>query len=507
MCKFVTSFVTSFMKGDPMSIFSEHLHRLITQANISVSRLSRETGIDRSYIQKFLNGSRIPSSESYVTKICHSLQLTSRQRTEFINSYRIARVGETSYSHFLAVKEFIENIQDINMSHTVSVSLPSGDVPPIPAQPNVEALQGSVNINQAIKLALERECCQEQPEIYLLIQPEHVFLNQLLALLSQTHKNVAIHHFISLDNDSHSSWDNCYNIRILQAILPMIFNHPNYDAQYCYENVASHFNDNTIFPYAIITSQTALLLSYDMRTALLSHDEGIREVYRFKFRKLFDSYEPLYQKVDDYYSYFESMLTPALQCHDKAISFQLEPCFGYMITPDFITEAANIDYATLDKVLLLFEQREKYMSQVSDKLKVTAYFTEKGLKNFLKTGRISECPPELYSPFPESIRYDFVKQLYYGLLGGTLNQEIRLISPSFHIPDNLIISSHDDNHLLLTLIQSAGKYLTLSFNETSIVHAFNDFFEYLPLSPWILSHEETLGVLKKYLPSKTDTIR
>ena len=82
-----------------MSVFSDLLSEYITMKDVGVYPLSQFCGLDRSFMYKIINGKRNPSGEDVVRKMAQFMQLTPREKTDFMDfGAGVGRAGIFIYS-------------------------------------------------------------------------------------------------------------------------------------------------------------------------------------------------------------------------------------------------------------------------------------------------------------------------------------------------------------------------------------------------------------------------
>ncbi len=91
-----------------MSVFSDLLSEYITMKDVGVYPLSQFCGLDRSSMYKIINGKRNPSGEDVVRKMAQFMQLTPREKTDFMDAFYITQMGEEVYYRRKSVGELIE---------------------------------------------------------------------------------------------------------------------------------------------------------------------------------------------------------------------------------------------------------------------------------------------------------------------------------------------------------------------------------------------------------------
>ena len=92
-----------------MSVFSDLLSEYITMKDVGVYPLSQFCGLDRSFMYKIINGKRNPSGEDVVRKMAQFMQLTPREKTDFMDAFYITQMGEEVYYRRKSVGELMED--------------------------------------------------------------------------------------------------------------------------------------------------------------------------------------------------------------------------------------------------------------------------------------------------------------------------------------------------------------------------------------------------------------
>ena len=90
--------------------FSVLLDYLIKNHTYNNKKLAQETGIDRTVIQKYISGARLPSSYDNIEIIADKLTLSKEERNMLYDAYKIEKVGYEKYEQLKLIKKIIENI-------------------------------------------------------------------------------------------------------------------------------------------------------------------------------------------------------------------------------------------------------------------------------------------------------------------------------------------------------------------------------------------------------------
>ena len=151
-----------------MSVFSEKLYTLFSQSHMTVTALSRLSGVERSRLQKLLSGDRKANPE-IIKKLAGALMLTPEEHHTLLKAFSITEMGEAVYYRRLMVKRLIEDTE------SYARQTPIRHVTPLPLSephPPVEAFQGKASVTDTLHLFLAKELDGESPILFAVIQPD-----------------------------------------------------------------------------------------------------------------------------------------------------------------------------------------------------------------------------------------------------------------------------------------------------------------------------------------------
>ena len=98
-----------------MQEFHKLLTRFINEKNTTIYTLAKNTGIERSYIQKMKSGARIPGEKSTILKLAKGLMLTANESAQLVQAYSIAKMGEGKYYQRMFVQNIISSFAKIHV--------------------------------------------------------------------------------------------------------------------------------------------------------------------------------------------------------------------------------------------------------------------------------------------------------------------------------------------------------------------------------------------------------
>ena len=425
-----------------MSDFSQLLSCHIHSKDIKTYALAQYCGLDRSNMYKIINGKRKPSSRELVIKICKFMQLSHAEQKEMEQAYEITLIGHDTYYRRKAVVDFFNNfrLSKLNL--------------PVLSELNTEILfeKGSVTLNTMAEV---------NRSLLYIISLEVKKSNGTIALL-----NNSTSESITYPN---------YNLHCLEKILPLYSNVDKYNCFYYYDHIDSKCSKFTLFPYVIITSQFACLLTGDMTQGILTNAPESLTLFKDIFNQYLSMASPLLRPINDVteqISYLDNMIHVVR----SGYSFQMVPCLTPYLTRDILDKYIIEDLPNRSEFIQAMDNYIKvFLSSHMTPDNITYIFSLNGVKKFLDTGRVSEYPYDIYHPLEMTDRIHLIRKLMlnlpiqnYRVLKkdiGHLDNEIFLLvtQPMGYI----MFSTPQDHHLIYLDIEEPGLLYTFwDFCET-----------------------------------------
>ena len=199
-----------------MQEFHKLLARFINEKNTTIYTLAKNTGIERSYIQKMKSGARVPAEKSTILKLAKGLMLTANESAELIEAYSIAKMGEGKYFQRVFVQNIISSFTDIQAKN--SLILECNTQNNLVMQNDVEHISGMTAIHKILKAVLEIEACKENGCIEILAQPSFSYIYDCISTLNN---NTRVENVIVLykqDNDNAIN----YNLDVFQKLVRIL---------------------------------------------------------------------------------------------------------------------------------------------------------------------------------------------------------------------------------------------------------------------------------------------
>lgn len=482
-----------------MDRFSKTLRDHIQRNNIKIQSLSKASGVDRTLIQKMIKGDRIPADKEILEKLIEALMLSPRQAKELREAYYIGRIGEDIYLRHLQVKEMLEgfcydsNISDISITTKYEHSLMN-------AAGN-GVFYGCKYINQLLKAVLEEEA-SGKGIIKMIIQPSYEFLLKLLTILA-SESSLKIDHIFFLQGQSNETDQNKYNLNCIKNIAPLLTSGCEYTPHIYYEDISSHLNNASIFPYVIITGTYVITLTADFNTAILYQNTSFQTLFTSVFNglkvhtiALVNKLKPLL-KTYGHYHFMDTEPGTGLYSIDFKYSLYSQPCLSLFANRSLVEKYINISNMPLkERFIYIYEKsRKHFFHKIESGFELTSYFTLEGIDYFWQTGRFFDIPDELYRPFEKKDCLYILNKFYEKCSEGKIHSFL-INKAVFRLPENLIVSAAGDSSISIFYKVPKKDALHYIINEKSLTGSLYSYLEFLKHSDAVYSDEVTLELLK-----------
>lgn len=448
--------------------FNELLRELIEQSDFTIYALSKQSGVNRTTIQKALSGDRILSIEQ-LNALVPFLHLTLYEKETLYKVHQIEQMGISTYLRCEAIKNLAENIQietkseytyhfDENI-HPSKLKLPYSCQKPYPILNLIYHLVGDISHTQ------------EMPYVYLFCPFDHVFVSDVLAIFQKREfSNLKITHVIPfVKGGKTNEFSSFSNVEMLSFLLPFIFhNYTDYCAYYYYEE--SLLSKVQIpFPYYLITNNHVLLISGDYDTALLL-DAKMHDYYQKSFLTLIQESKTLLQHTSS--SFTLPQVYPATSPQENYYFLDYQPCILLCMDKE-LPERIIYDSCFQKKVFVsnLVEQHF-YLKRFKETL--TA-FSKQGLSKFCQEGEIIGYPREVCRPFTPQERRIILEEILQLNNQGT-KQFLVIDEHHFHPCEEFSFFSNGLEAFFSFSDGTTKKICTI--RETTITLAIKEFMEH-----------------------------
>ena len=473
-----------------MSLFNQRIEELIVDSGETVQSLAEIGKINRSTLQRVKSGERLPS-KNFFGGLCKALRLSAVEEEELKNLLEMETIGQRNYYNRKAIVGLIEMIAELT-EHTIpfskEIGLKNGEALKNKPADGMEIIRGQSNVLRMVENAIDCELFStETPQIRQVIPYDwDTVYDYIFQQMMGSRKNLILLDIVSFpENCSESEADQSLLAFKKLAALSLLEN-VDYQSRFYYRSTERSRVDDEVFPYYLLTSERLITLSKDLATAVVYWDSSLYQVYDTFFSELFNNSAPFIQESRDLFEIYA--LEDALPTKHV---MQPLPCFSRYFTNEMIEKQMNRDFPYFEELLAAvmpfydkFRADNKWMVDI---------FPLRYLRQFMEDGYIY-LPEEMVHPFAEEERLHLIKQLHADLIAS--ERKCFAINENRLFMNSAVEFSNEDPTLRLILHYQRGDetiFKHLAINEVNIIHAFDDFFNNLPTSDYVLDKEETIA--------------
>lgn len=478
-----------------MNPFQKLLNEYINNKDITVYALAKISGIERSFVQKMKNGSRIPTDENVVHTLAQALMLTPSETMELLKAYRITKIGEENYYRREQVKNTITSFCDNQITSQLITNNITTQA--MELKDNHEFVEGMANINKLVKAVLELEAQKEKGCVKIIAQPSYSFLYDCISTLDFNSKQTKIENIIVFDKQE-SFKSQHHNLAIFQQLVSSLFSCDNFQPYYIRDYVDTIFNDTSFLPYVIITSNYCLRIAFDLNSGIISSEPKLLQLANRQFEKRLAIASPIYKffrPAPQEYLQATAVETAGELGNSDHFNIFFQPNLNAFIPVDIMLDRVNKDIITPEMKQFLVQY---YQSIGNHTVNVHIAFTMEGMELFMETGRITEIPDFMYSYLKPQQRLRVLKNLIAGIDRGHFMPRI-LKSTSFNLAMPISITATSPQKVLIYYITKEKGLSIFFLNELNLINAFYDFLVYVQDSELVYTQSETKNILEKML--------
>lgn len=467
-----------------MSKFSDQLNRSVKLSGKSKNQIIDESRINRSSFFQFLNGKRMPTKE-HLNAILATLQLTPGEEEHLRRLYEIAEIGENIYESRQGCAECLEDLALLTEQNRRPIHEFVGEaVHSVSRAP----ILGENRVYQELCHLAQAEMLKPEPQIDLFLpRKPNEFIKYLKSFMqNNTNKKIRMRQVIQFSlNDEEKTKD------ILKFFNSLIFlmatSGDSYEAYYYYSNANMNDAVGVLYPYCVMTSGGAMLLSAHMDRALFSAREAILVACQEQFEEAVSRAKPFLEAAAD--------LDEFLSTRGAQLSIRPEAGYQYFSVPclgNYLPEKAINFYRTpaLTPLIDLFQNRIRQDQGQS----YVSFCMAEGILEFAQTGIFPEFPVELLPPIAPKARRLILEEMLYRPIE---NKPIYLLDSSKVKASNEFIFMMVPKERVVIQRRQEHGMRSYVFHEKNLINAFTDFFEHLKNSDAVLPRRDLNQVLLK----------
>lgn len=265
-----------------MSMFSEYLRQLIQGRDISISKLSRDSGVERTAIHKALAGGRILPYHA-VELLIYYLKLSPGESQKLYRYYNQLFESEAVSRTWEIINKIFLSLPDL--SGAASGSLQHFREPAF-THTQKNTYKGMNDVSGGLRWMIEKELDFREPRLELAAPPHTGVLEKCFENLYKEGSAIEITHIICFDASAAENEYSLQNLECLYHVLPAcILSNQQYDVYYYYSNVVqTQYTDP--LPYFLVTHSGVLCFSENFQIAIFLEEREQIEYFHTCFYRL-----------------------------------------------------------------------------------------------------------------------------------------------------------------------------------------------------------------------------
>lgn len=262
-----------------------------------------------------------------------------------------------------------------------------------------------------------------------------------------------------------------------------------------------------VYTNLMVTGESAILFTDDLNESLVFSDPDHIASFRDKFQKLVEE-KPLL------FFFFQNVETLVENASKKVINrnrrleeteyyYSSLPCILPIVTNSILEKHLRVDQITQNQdngdhlLEIVYQYIDSIRSRYSnDDFNEINLFSESGLQAFMETGRISDVPPELYSPLTEQER----RQMLLALADHP-HMNYRVLKNELSAPEGMLGIEVMDSALFISFFTQEKGMCFFYINEPGVLLAFRNFFKEYPKEE-LYSEKESREILRTIAQKK-----
>ena len=474
-----------------MQLFSEYLRDLLQSKKMTVSALSRLSGVERTALSKTLAGQRVLPYAALDDLIRH-LRLTPAEEQRLRAYYDAQFEKEGLRRSRKVVGRLFSDLARLDF--TAPAFEESRLLLDLDGYAGARSIfSGAPNVHPLLRMVLSLELTRPDARVELTVPPTDTFLgDELLRRYLDGRMNAQVRQIIAFDASGAAEDINLHNLECFCRILPIcLLSKRSYHPYYYYDDsTAARYTDP--FPYFLVTHGCAVCLSEDGSQAMLLRNPDQVERYHRHFQVLLERCHDLIQYTADPVEILESY--DARTDADGFYMVMDQPCFGRFYDEATIARYLRPELPFHDRLEAAARRR---FGRLRTADQVYTFFTRSGLERFRSTGSLDDFPTAFVAPFPPEQRQLLMRALAERIRSGDISG--RILKPET-FPDYLSMttSRHSGIGFFTTeRFPLLDGFCSIQVQEPDLSRAFHGWLTHLLNGPQALSAQETAEVLEE----------
>lgn len=460
--------------------FGKLLKEQIKSQNLTVYQLAKETGIDRSFLQGVLNGTRKLPKKRF-SDIVNSNYFTENQIHKLCEQYFLERFGKEKIDRF----EYLEKGATGKIKEELIIEYP-GRL--IELKKEASFYSGKKEVLDVINTLLNKERINQFISNFDFSNNE---INRIVYNSCRKGKIKEFFHFVNVDEFS--------SIRNIQ----IIFNSLHYAEIGYLTHSYKKYSVNSLMPYFIIADNYFLTFDETAENAVLLDTDLMTLFLKKKINDIKKECRPLIIITDNAFEYMRTVNTITVSSLSSIMAgFDNQICPTF-ITPEIIEAIATPKVKNIPSIVQQLTSHYSLIIGKSDQQSLLNFLvvTYDAIKDFVENGYIGGFPKSLANPVPKGMRSHFLKSL----INKNNLEKLVITNP------NMYKSSYDLNYQInnnyLVIASSRGLNdpndyngrITYYTDSKVIADDFKDYLDYLAMSEKTYSQEVSKNIVEAFI--------
>jgi hypothetical protein len=453
--------------------------------NLSIYSLAKTTGINRSTLQKALSGTR-PLNVRQFELLLDAVPLTPKENKYLYDNFIEMSVGKERLSINKAILAILSSVSDCLENDTEFISI---------APPNIEninSVYSGNSVSDVVSFLVNSEIDRhDTPHIYTYFPLYNDFFASLIAkYVDSSPKPTEVS--VLFEFMKQSGFGTEKNFTTLKNIMPLILNkHNHYNLHYSYVNSFLYDDHITIYPYYIILSDRAILLSHDLQQSAIVSDKSIVESMIKAHSDRLLSTSVMQTEVPGFFDTVRYLIDNHIHSGNM-YTISYEPFILSYIPPEMYDELVIDDLPDRQRFLSLIYKR---IEQISDVPITYMLFNKDSLTEFLQNGRIGAFHSRHLKPCSPEQRKVVLEKMIRDIENGKLVLRA-FSSDKINVSKNFKITYIKGHHCLqIVMYPDNDNCRLIDIGEPVISKDFINFFNDMLDSSYTYTSEETLKLL------------
>lgn len=488
-----------------MSGFSEYLESYMKEHQMNAAELAVELDVDRTTVFRWMKGKREPKSVELVMRIAQELHMPTAAREKLFEEHDKLMFGEEAVNAHKYVRQLLHDLK-------YAVLEASDEMRNVFWRREAKVAEGMLRLKSRKEISMCASALfvylagqEEESSLELLVQPSYEEIQEaLLTAFGEGDSHVKIEQILCLEQRVQKSFGNLDSFR---RILPLCFADIPYEVRYYYDFLPNHINEMSWMPNVILAGSCVIQFDFAMSSGIFVNDAVYAGAIRQQYEIIKKQSTPLALKCTDLQTtvpIYDEMLEDVgdqKKAENAMITVFHEPCIAACVSTD-IYEEYLVPIPAKKQFIALMEAAHGDWKGMTYQIpstgiltKTCSFFQIEGIRNFMRTGIISEFPIGFYRPFTLKKRLLVLERMIKAAREGIV--EYRLLPDDIELPEKICFYwGTEEKRLYLNYVKTLDMS-QIRIVEPGICGVFRKCLEYMEEKGMLYSIEDTIQMLEE----------